>query len=64
MNGENITSLLLGIMLGLLIAVFVYFIKEPMFQTKVSITHTIPATEWKCQINANTKEITCKGVMK
>ena len=64
MNGENITSLLLGIMLGLLIAVFVYFIKEPMFQTKVSITRTIPATEWKCEINANTNEITCKGVMK
>lgn len=33
-------------------------------ETKISSTCTIPATEWKCEINANTNEITCKGVMK
>lgn len=34
------------------------------FETKIKTTNTIPATEWKCEINANTNEITCKGVMK
>jgi hypothetical protein len=64
MSSENLVSLLLGIMLGLLIALFIYLIKEPMFQTKTSITCTIPATEWKCQINVETNEITCKGRVK
>ena len=40
------------------------FFPRVHFETKISTSCTIPATEWKCQINADTNEITCKGVMK
>jgi len=70
MNGERIIDIMFGVALAAIIAFFMWlllFVILPPrvnFQTTVSTTYTIPATEWKCEVNANTKEIICKGVMK
>ena len=69
MNGENIIHIVLGIVLATVFAffmwvlLFVIFPPTAHFENKLSTTCTIPATEWKCEINTQ-KEITCKGVMK
>lgn len=70
MNGERIIGIMFGVALATIIAffmwllLFVIFPPRVNFETKVSTTYTIPATEWKCEINAETKETICKGVMK
>jgi hypothetical protein len=70
MNGERIIDIMFGVALATIIAffmwllLFVIFPPTAHFENKISTTRTIPATEWKCKINAETKEIICKGVMK
>ena len=70
MNKEKVIEILFGIALLIIIAfftsVFLFLILPPRFhfENKISTTCTIPATEWKCEVNAETKEIICKGVMK
>ncbi len=70
MNGQRVVEILFGVALAVVIAFFVglflFVILPPRvhFETKTSSTCTIPATEWKCQISAETNEITCKGAMK
>jgi hypothetical protein len=70
MKGEKVIEILFGIALVVIVAfftamfLFVIFPPRVHFETKASTTCTIPATEWKCQINVDTNEITCKGVIK
>jgi hypothetical protein len=69
MNGERIIDIMFGVALAtiivffMLLLLFVIFPPTAHFENKLSTTCTIPATEWKCEINTQ-KEITCKGVMK
>ena len=69
MNGERIIGIMFGVALATIIAffmwllLFVIFPPRFHFENKISTTCTIPATEWKCEINTQ-KEITCKGVIK
>ena len=70
MNIERVVDIMFGIAFAIVVAfsiwLFLFVILPPRvhFETKISSTCTIPATEWKCEINADTNEITCKGVMK
>ena len=66
MNRKDVIEVLIWVILGAIlgVALGIYTSSRVRFETKISTTYNIPATEWKCDINAETKEITCKGVMK
>lgn len=66
MNSNDAVKLLIWVILGSIfgVALAIYGSSKVQVQTKISSTCTIPATEWKCEVNAETKEIICKGVMK
>lgn len=68
MSGEKIIDILIGtavvvIILCALLLAYIIFTSKPVIERNIKTTCVIPATEWKCFVSTETKEITCKGVI-
>ena len=68
MSGEKIIDILIGtavvvIILCALLLAYIIFTSKPVIERNIKTTCVIPATEWRCFVSTETKEITCKGLI-